>query len=125
MFPPYLDHKDAHDGEGESSSGLAVLVLKCLLFDTKYYRQGNFFIIDTIFDDRLIDAIKALQRDLGFTGKDVDGCFGQGTRAKLKQRADVDIDVDAIPDFGIGVHTKARMPDGDLIDWPPAPKEAA
>ena len=124
LFPPYLDHKDAlsHGGEGESSSGLAVLALKCLLFGTKYW-LGNPFEVDSVFDSVLAAAIKTLQEDSGFTGEDVDGCFGPATREAFKEVPDIGLDVNAIPNFGTGPHTKALMPDGDLIDWPPAPEE--
>jgi len=73
---------------------------------------------DGTFDDELVATIKRLQEEgLGFTGENVDGCFGQGTREKFLEVFGVDIN--AIPLAFTTQPTKARQPDGRTIDWPP------
>jgi len=114
LFPPYLDHRGAHKDEGDSSSGLAIFCLKLLLHGTPFFEGYE---LNGEFDDELVATIKRLQENLGFTGADVDGCFGQGTREAFLARFGVDIN--ALPLALIAQPTKARQPDGQMIGWPP------
>jgi len=83
LFPPYLQR---------GSVGAAVDALHMILF---MLGLGAGIVRDGDFGEMTESAVKKLQERLGLTGDDVDGKFGPGTRARLKEK--LGIDVEAIP----------------------------
>jgi hypothetical protein len=82
LFPPYLQL---------GSSGPAVFVLQLIL-----QAMGRTpIVVNGKFDSVTEDRVKELQEILGFTGSNVDGCFGPATRARLKEY-DGGVGVDAL-----------------------------
>jgi hypothetical protein len=83
LFPPYLN---------EGSYGEAVLVMQILLnmLDPLFQLE-----LTGVHTGRSVDAVRRLQHVLGFTGENVDGNFGPGTRRAMRLR--LSIDVDAVP----------------------------
>ena len=79
LFSPYLD---------VGSNGTAVDVLQAILCGLGY---GEDIVRDGDYGEITKQAMMALQRDLGFTGEDVDGNFGPATRAALKEQKGIDV----------------------------------
>ena len=79
LFPPYLNF---------GSSGAAVDFLHSILCAKAY---GGGIVRDGEYGEATADAVRSLQRDLGFTGDDVDGNFGPATRAALKAQKLIDV----------------------------------
>lgn len=109
VFPPYLD---------QGSSGPAVSVLQLILagmFPGLQFVTGTYDVQTTL-------NVISLQTRLGFTGVDLDGNFGPGTRDALKEQMDIDVSVLEFTDF-VGP-TDYKSPDGDGV-WPPEDAEGA
>ena len=84
LYPPYLN---------KGSHGLAVRHLQTLLCALGFFPETP--TLDGRQEGATTEAIKCLQRRLGFTGEDVDGNFGPGTRSAFF--ASYKLDVYAIP----------------------------
>lgn len=108
LFPPYLN---------EGSSGDAVFALQMLLnmLDSEFPVELNGSHVG-----RSVEAVKRLQQNkLGFTGDDVDGNFGPGTRQALRQQMGIDVEAIPRPKTQILLYTKWTGPDHEGIHlWP-------
>ena len=49
--------------------------------------------VNGVYGPHTANAVRKLQEHIGFTGNDVDGNFGPGTRAKLYEEVGVDVSV--------------------------------
>lgn len=81
LFPPFLE---------QGSSGVAVDVLHALLCSLGF---GEGIVRDCDYGPATTKAVKDLQVFLGFEGNDVDGKFGPATRARLKDKHSLDVDL--------------------------------
>ena len=86
LFPPFLN---------AGSYGDAVTVLQILLIVIDPECHG--LEVTGIHAGWSVKAVKRLQIRLGFTGKDVNGNFGPGTRAALKEELGMDVDCVPVP----------------------------
>lgn len=103
LFPPYLN---------ASSHGTAVAFLQQLL--SGLFPDLNMEITG-IHNQASVEVVKHLQRELGFTGEDVDGNFGPGTRKAFHQK--YAIDINRIPVGPAKSATRWFSPQGDQGWW--------
>ena len=102
LFPEFLNI---------GSRGAAVVFMQQLLCALNFYPER----ITGVHTDRSVDAVMFLQRKLGFTGGDVDGNFGPGTRLTLYKKCDIEVNlIPARPDDV----THYVAPDGEQGVWP-------
>jgi peptidoglycan hydrolase-like protein with peptidoglycan-binding domain len=88
-FPPYM---------GKGSNGPDVLLVQVAIKTAAARHSAcQGLIPDGDFGEQTELAVKWLQDDLGFTGDDVDGCFGPNTRRRFAAKYGTNFD--AIP-FG-------------------------
>ena len=106
LFPPFLQ---------QGSKGAAVDVLHIILcalgFGVDIQRDGD-------YGELTMRAVRGLQIHLGFRGDDVDGNFGPETRAKLKEKMGIDVDVSPSRPAYSNI-TEWFGPDGGPYDWDP------
>lgn len=107
LFPPYLQL---------GSSGPAVLVLQLIL---RCFEIGRHNIeMDGVFGQMTEWGVKNLQSGLlGFTGTNIDGCFGPTTRGRLNQLYGIDVEALMAKDFEGGTRWTY---DGEMQEsvWP-------
>lgn len=90
LFPPWLN---------KESRGAAVVHLQVILIELCNLDPGHPSFIWGDYNDLVAEAVKRLQSEtLNFDEKDVDGNFGQGTRAAYLK--EFEIDLNTIPGFG-------------------------
>lgn len=98
LFPEYLN---------KGSKGPAVAVLQVFLAGGCYGGDCQVF-PNGVYDEATAVAVMNLQVDLAFEGNDVDGHFGPGTRARLKETLGIDMNA-ILADIFVG-QTVAIVP---------------
>ncbi len=107
LFPPFLN---------PGSYGGAVDFLHMLLDGLDL---GKDVVPDLEYGPTTTQRVRDLQVSLGFTGDDVDGKFGPGTRTAFKEKHGIDVNlIEWAPQNGV---TMWVDPEGRLSCWPPAP----
>lgn len=119
MNPIYLN---ATDKDGNRSEGPAVLALQIFLLGHVASSGDSSSLRPTgIYDDTTVFEVTVLQDALGFRGPDIDGFCGPGTRDRIREIMDVDLDYIFSQMKGPGRYAQA---DGTMLELDAWPKSA-
>ncbi len=111
LFPPYLDK-----GSRDLSVDGPVHYLGHLVQWLGWAVPG--LVIDFDYGEFLAESVKNMQRELGFTGDDVDGNFGPGTREALALKMKINVDLMETLKYYVVSYRSPGMESS--IGWPTA-----